>query len=250
MTDSGNISMEYEPETQTILGQYLNNRLRIGLQLTNLEIKFLDQNQKPIKTIELNGKTFEQGYGELRFVLASMGIDTLKLKTEQPYTLPSDSLVSGKFSVQNRKQLQIAADLRHNADIIISEYSSYIKDLEPVRIWPHHFDSGTYFSSARNKLGEVSGTIGLGWAIPDTMVDEPYFYLSFWSKEKINDFNPDPLPFGKWMLPNWNGAVLKHNQIVNEKNPEQQFQMVKHFFNSGLKVLTHFFKQIKYEPFN
>ncbi len=46
-------------------------------------------------------------------------------------------------------------------------------DLEtPIRIWPHHFDTGSFFM-----LNEAIG-IGIGMAIPDTMINDFYLYLS------------------------------------------------------------------------
>jgi len=41
-----------------------------------------------------------------------------------------------------------------------------------IRIWPHHFDSGAFFMATE----EVD--IGLGMAIPDSIINDFYFYVS------------------------------------------------------------------------
>ncbi len=57
---------------------------------------------------------------------------------------------------------------------------------------------GTFATIARDEKGASSKTIGLGRAIPNSMVPEPYFYLSFWSEKPLSiKENPFALPAGK-----------------------------------------------------
>jgi hypothetical protein len=122
--------------------------------------------------------------------------------------------------------------------LIINELAKLFNDVEPVRIWPHHFDTGTFATIARNEKGASSKTIGLGWAIPDSMVSEPYFYLSFWSENPINIENElEKLPAGKWMMPGWNGAVLGVSEIIQKETAEEQYSLVKEFFEVGIDTL-------------
>ncbi len=130
---------------------------------------------------------------------------------------------------------------RHNAELVMKEFAPTFSTVEPVRIWPHHFDTGTFATLVRNKKGETSKTIGLGWAIPDSMVEEPYFYLSFSSK-KSNDLSDElkELPEGKWMTPDWNGAVLPLSEILSQSTANQQYAGVKSFFKNGIdQLLKH-----------
>lgn len=70
------------------------------------------------------------------------------------------------------------------------------------------------------------------------MVPEPYFYLSFWSENPLDiENNPVKLPAGKWMLPDWNGAVLSVSEIFKKETAEEQYSLVKSFFETGIEIL-------------
>ena len=242
--DSSNINMQFITDTELLLGNKLANGLQIGLQLSTMEIQVLQKNSSVLNTIQLNNKTFEEAFEELKQILLNEGVDVSEIKTEQPYELPTQSLIDGKFSTSKKLAFVNNSILRHNAEVIINELIAYFNDAIPVRIWPHHFDTDSYFTAGKNQNGEVSQTIGLGWAIPDGMVNEPYFYLSFWSEKEIKNIaNLTPLDFGKWMTPNWNGAVLKHSEIINETSAENQYLRVKQFYNRGIEQLTQFLQK-------
>ncbi len=242
--DSSNINMQFIQDSELLLGNKLANGLQIGLQLSEMEIRILQSDETIINTIQLNNKTFEEAFEELKQILLNEGVDVSGIKMEQPYELPKQSLTDGKFSTTNKLAFANNSILRHNAETIITELIAYFNDAIPVRIWPHHFDTGTFFTVSKNSNGENSQTIGLGGAIPDDMVNEPYYYLSFWSEKEIKNIsNLTPLDFGKWMTPNWDGAVLKHSEIINETSAENQYLRVKQFYNSGIEQLMHILKK-------
>ena len=75
-------------------------------------------------------------------------------------------------------------------------------------------------------------------AIPDNMINEPYYYLSFWSENPIKGLEKfDALDAGRWMMPDWNGAVLKQSKILEVASEKGQYKLVKSFFNSGINIL-------------
>lgn len=236
--------MQFILEKEMLLGNKIENGIQVGLQLTKLEIHITKPNKRTISIIQLNGKSFEFAFAELRLILTNAGVDISKLKNEQPYSISSVFLEDGKFSNTNKSALAAVTGLRHNAEIVINELAAEFKNAIPVRIWPHHFDTGTIFATARNQAGEVSKTIGLGWALPDKMINEPYFYLSFWSEKELrNSTKLTPLKNGKWMTPKWKGAILKHSEIINETSAQKQHLLVKQFFSEGVSILTRYFKR-------
>ena len=237
--DGSNINMQFLPEKEMLLGNPHPDGWVVGVQLKKLAVQLLDQNRRVNVEILLDGKTFSDAFQEFKTKLKNNGIDISELKTKQPYELPVDSLKDGKyFSIKSVDAVNENIRYRQNAELIINEFATGFKDIEPIRIWPHHFDTGTFASLERNGKGEATKTIGLGWAIPDSMVSEPYYYLSFWSKIPINTGgNSGSLPAGKWMMPNWNGAVLKLSEIIQKETPEEQYNLVKSFFESGLNIL-------------
>ena len=75
------------------------------------------------------------------------------------------------------------------------------------------------------------------------MVNEPYYYLSFWSEKPLEVFgNIEALKDGKWMMPEWNGAILKHSEILKARSATGQYELVKSFYNSGIGILLDYFK--------
>lgn len=237
--DGSNINMQYLPEKEMLLGNSHPNGWVVGVHLKNQAVQVLNEKGIAKAEIFLEGKTFQEAFQEFKTALQNQGIDVSQLKTEQPYELPTGGLKEGKyFAIESDNAVSENIHYRHNAQLLISELDARFSDVESVRIWPHHFDTGTFATIARNEKGAASKTIGLGLAIPDSMVNEPYFYLSFWSENPLDiEYNPVKLPAGKWMIPDWNGAVLSVSEIIKKETAEEQFSLVKSFFEVGVSVL-------------
>ena len=239
--DDSNTNMEFIPETGMLVGNPLSNGLKLGLQLADLQLKVLDEVNRSLKTISLEGKTKKQGFAELKDSLYSLGIDITSFSDELHYEIPKHPLDEGAFfTVNNKACFTENLKYRYNARLILSEIASTIKNAEPVKIWPHHFDTGSFVSFAKNEKGAVSQTIGLGFAIPDSMVTEPYFYLSFWSEKTGKEPSFSPVDSGKWMMPVWNGAVLALSEILKQTSAKGQYNLVKTFYEQGISEIKEF----------
>lgn len=79
-----------------------------------------------------------------------------------------------------------------------------------IRVWPHHFDTGGYA-----KLPEYENVyIGFGLAIPDTVCEDHYFYISGYKDGEIMHTNQfDALSKGQWAEPAFTGAILSANKV-------------------------------------
>lgn len=236
--DGSNINMQYIPEKEMLIGNSHPDGWAVAVQLKNLTVQVLNERGIAKAEIFLEGKTFKEAFQEFKTAFQKQGIDVSELKTEQPYDLPTGGLKEGKFFKAGEQEATENIRYRQNARLIINELTTRFANVEPVRIWPHHFDTGTFATIEKNEKGAATKTIGLGLAIPDSMVPEPYFYLSFWSENAIDiDKNPVALPAGKWMLPDWSGAVLGVSEIIKEDTAEQQYHLVKDFFETGIDYL-------------
>ncbi len=244
--DDSNTNMEYIEENKWLLGNPMPNGMQVALYLPELKLFVLSDCGEIKKTISLNGKTKNAVFAELAQNLADLGIDVSNFKNELHYQIPEHPIANGGvFSTANSDELIENTKLRHNANIILNEIASEIENAEPVKIWPHHFDTGSFITVATNSKGEASQTIGIGYAIADSMVNEPYFYLSFWSDGLNEAPEFEPLPAGRWMMPQWNGAVLTLSDMLTESNAEAQHQMVKSFFEQGIKTAVDFLNRLK-----
>ena len=73
-----------------------------------------------------------------------------------------------------------------------------------IRIWPHHFDTGIYTA-----LPDTDNSVGLGLAIPDSVCDEHYLYVSGYNNEgQIVPTKLKELTKGSWSSEGYLGSVL------------------------------------------
>ena len=199
--DDSNTSMGYNSWRQSLIGEALPGNIRTALNLSDLSISFLHEDSVIQPVISLPGLDRNSVFSSLLQILNNMGVNTNNLKNELHYDLPEHKMLHGAaFTYDHPDLIQENIAYRHNAEYILNEVVSDFEDSEAIRIWPHHFDTGTLIPLAYNSKGELTQSAGLGWAIPDGMIDEPYYYLSIWSKDPIE--YPTRMPLikkGKWM---------------------------------------------------
>lgn len=243
--DDSNTNMHYDFDRKMLVGNELPDGLRISLHVTDLMICVLNDRFDCVRKISLEGKTKNQVFMELNDALKESGIDVSGFMNELHYEIPDHPLDNGAvFSENNPQYAQENAYYRHNAEIVMNEIVKADELAGQVKVWPHHFDTGTFIPVSHNEKGGVIQSIGIGWATPDGMVKEPYYYLSFWSENSDKSLEEMPtLAAGKWMIPNWSGAVLSHSEILKEKSPEKQRQVVESFFKTGINILSEYFKR-------
>lgn len=242
--DDSNTNMQYYSESDMLLGNPLANGYRLGLHLSDLELYMLDKDYFPTGRIPLIGKSRQQVFAELKQRLDESGIDASKLNDELHYEVPAHPVANGSaFEIKDIKLFKENALYRHNAEIVLNVIAADYPDAEPVHIWPHHYDTGTIIPLSYNDDGKLSRSLGLGWAIPDSMVNEPYYYLSLWSEQAVDNFKELPaLKSGEWITTGWTGGVLRLSEILQSPSAEVQYEKTKLFFQSGIEILTKHYK--------
>lgn len=236
--DDSNTSMEYDVDKEMLVGKPLPNGFRLALNLVELTIKVLNSSLKPVSSFSLVNKTKQQAFDELKTILAGLNVDVSALKPELHFEIPEHPLDKGAtFSVKDKTYFQENVRHRHNAGIILSEISKQFKKAAAVKVWPHHFDTGSYIPLAFNKKGEVMRSIGIGWAVADRMINEPYFFVSYWPPESANGFDTLPPPkVGAWLKGDWKGGVYKLSEFVNLP-AAIQYKRTRSFLTSGIEIL-------------
>jgi hypothetical protein len=80
-----------------------------------------------------------------------------------------------------------------------------------VRVWPHHFDSGAFYMANEN-LG-----IGLGMAIPDSMINDFYLYVSAYHGHSFVELSKKiEISKGTYYNQGWKGFALPLHGITKE----------------------------------
>ena len=110
-----------------------------------------------------------------------------------------------RFLLMSADQLQELRQLRALAQRTLSNFLETQHLQSEIRVWPHHFDTGAY-AIIDNELGKA---IGLGLAIPDTICQDHYFYISGYQDSKAVDVSGfGALQQGKWHSDSFTGAIL------------------------------------------
>ena len=237
--DDSNTNMQYLSDREWLIGNELPGGFRMVLQLSGLKLCIVDRVMNCRSEIPLAGLKKQQVFEQMKQSLAELNLDVKLLINELHYTLPDHELDrNATFSIGDMKSIQEITYYRHNAEIVIASMASHFEKAEPVRIWPHHFDTGTFIPLRYNANGGISRSIGLGWAMPDDMVNEPYYYLSFWSEDSIENFNALPnLEAGEWIKTGWHGGVARNSDILKISSASGQEAFVETFFQSGINLL-------------
>ncbi len=239
--DDSNTNMDYIPEMNALVGNTIAGGLRIGFQMADMVLFIADENFRRLHSITLAGKTKHEVFIRLKEELKQQGVNVDSLISEPHYEIPEHPLDKGAvFSINDRIFFEEMAAHRHNAQFILAALVHRYIGAAPIKVWPHHFDTGTIIPLAFDEEGEIMQSLGLGWAIPDSMVAEPYFYLSFWSAEPVEHLNRLPLlTHSEWITSGWQGGIMKLSEILKYATAEEQHGVARFFFETGINILLN-----------
>lgn len=155
-------------------------------------------------TLRLDGSTHEQTLNWLKEKTAKALIAmpyTYKFHYEPPYEI-SDNFT---FKLLNANKLAELTHLRIMAQLVLEQFLKANALDSEIRVWPHHFDTGAY--AYTNSKQETA--VGLGLAVPDSLISEHYFYISLYhNNAAISTDHLAALHEGQWLNTGFRGAVL------------------------------------------
>ncbi|GAB4039706.1 hypothetical protein [Spirosoma jeollabukense] len=216
--DDSQANMMWNSEQTRLEGQpfeYISQRIRLVIDLPTFSLQFLDANDNLLATFGVENKTPIETTAWWQTVIHDWGfnptkplnyqLDTAPIPLETQYTHPAG--------------LNTWADWRTVANQTLARLNKISGQTSSIRIWPHHFDTGIYYSIA-DELGQERAAIWAGYAIADRVSPEPYFYLSGYNRQHPIDFSKAiKLSTGYWLAgAEWQGACLPVSQIIE---PEQ-----------------------------
>ena len=153
-------------------------------------------------SLALKGKTHEQIVDWLRSTSEQLGFDKLYSYSFH-YDLPYSISPEKNFPELTREELLTLSGKRQVANSVSEQFAHHLGVDVDIRIWPHHFDTGGY-AVLENGIG-----VGWGMAIPDSVVDGMYFYISYYKDG--SSYLPKELTElsqGHWKREGFVGAVL------------------------------------------
>ena len=181
---------------------------KLGLNYENFALEWITQNGNKEHFL-LDGTTHKDIVDWI--YLTSLNNCIVKpynynLHYEIPYNTIEDTYQFQLTQQNELNQLIKNRDLAQSVILNVLQSNSY---KSPVRIWPHHFDTGAFFNIDDNL------SIGIGMAIPDTLVNEFYFYISGY-----NGHNPidiiNPTSHKNYYSNGWKGFALSISNLKEQ----------------------------------
>lgn len=241
--DDSQSNLEWLPGLNALAGQVIDGQFRAALRYLPFELLVLDDQNRIREGESIPNRTKEELFTWLRRSVTRVGGKGAEIRPIDHFQIADHAVEHGaKFPEIDSHLHYELINYRSNSDWVLNEVAGLYKDVTPVRTWPHHFDTGAVMTLAKDEAGNATQTIGIGWACPDEVVPEPYFYVNHWTKEENLDYEqlPDLDGAGKWHINDWKGAVLKNTDIIEHRQTEDQQQEVLKFFRSAIRATKTF----------
>ncbi len=231
--DDSHTNLYYDSSAERILGRWIDKspggRIILSFDLSDLNFVWLNEDLSSLHKIITEGKVYKSLENEIAGYLNSLGLDEKLFLRELHYKIPEYPFKNEPFRRSSYSGIEEWKYFRKLANEACEELLEYTQTEAETRIWPHHFDTGIY-TEAKPGMG-----IGFGLAMEDSMVGQPYFYLSGYSSgREIEYFELPRLTKGRWLVYNqWKGAILPLDQIPY-RNPIEALQIIFRFVKESI----------------
>lgn len=174
---------------------------KLCLDYPNFELKWI--RGEKTDSLSLDKKGHKEVVDWIKKVSQSLHPDKsyeYQLHYELPYAMsPND-----RFELLDSDEVIRLVQLRSLAQNVLSRVLEEENLNSDIRIWPHHFDTGAF-----SKLENSDVSVGLGLSIPDSLVNDHYFYISgYKGHESTGTSGFVPLCVGDWLTEDFKGAIL------------------------------------------
>ena len=223
--DDSHTNLGWNQESSSFIGHIIHNRARVGLDVSTLTLKVFGPSNLELAALSLSGKTKEEALTWLKQALQLKQINAEAMKPEMHYEIPEHETDNGKsFPEIAPELLEELARHRTLADQVCESISNKYKYASGPRTWPHHFDHGTYIPFKHDLEGSAIQSFSVGYAVADSIIDVPYFYVTQWKKDQEVDYSTAPkLAYGEWLPEKLKGAALRISLLgSSKKNTESR----------------------------
>ena len=237
--DESHPTMVWNAAQQKLIGRLTSGAVavRIAVDVAAMQLQFLDQNLNILHALDIVGQESDAIEKWLQSNIQIVGLEAKSL-AQMPYNdmppAPSD-----QFEASDLRTAQAWMAHRTNANWHLAHIRAELALESEINIWPHHFDTGVYFS-LKSQAAEGDKAIGIGWAVSDTIVPENYWYVYAWAAKKELAYDRlKPLSVGAWyMIPEgWKGAALPLSNITAIADAVAQKELVNTFLKESTTAL-------------
>ncbi|MFT5892154.1 MAG: hypothetical protein ACI9Y7_002264 [Dokdonia sp.] len=205
--DDSHTNLGFDPESGRMSTRPLSDS---GDTLSlNYNTFSLDWNSSTnVESIQLDGTSHKEILAWLtRLSQEKIGKSyTYSFHYDVPYSIADTTIFKMSDSVELTRLLQ----LRIRTQTILEQTLLENNIESEIRIWSHHFDTGAF--TALPNTSDIA--VGFGLAIPDTLSEEYYLYLSgYKGHDGISTQGFDSLTKGDWKDGDFKGAILPADHI-------------------------------------
>jgi len=207
--DDSHATLNWNSSKQRLESQLIDDEFQLCVSLSNFSLCW-SKNGKVISEQPANGKNKDHLLGWVKEQVSIAGLDAAKIHYIDHYEVPEHAVDTGRTFVKPSDEI-LNAWIAHrtNANEMMALINHAVGMDSDIRVWPHHFDTGTYYAFGNKKA------IGAGWAIGDSMSESPYLYIYPWHADESIDLSHAPsLDAGKWMTDRWIGAILPLSEMI------------------------------------
>lgn len=237
--DDSQSNMSWHSGLKALVGHLvpLQSSLRLALSYDPFELHFLNAADIPVASFAMAGQTLDTALEFIRTKVQATERTGQIVQYPNHYELPeSDYQKGAPFLLTDASTHLELSKHRHNAQHILEAFASRYEHASPVAIWPHHFDTGSLIAFAFDAEGGLTKSIGIGMAIPDSICDEMYYYVSPWWKGVTLNFDTlAALPgAGEWRTGQYNGALLPLSSVTAKSSAQEQLELVIAFLEQAI----------------
>ena len=204
-------------------------QIRLIIDMDAFALNFIDDRDNVLASFSPANRTPAHAMAWWKSQMQAWGIAEIRGLN---YQLANDS-VPAETVYEHPSGLADWAYWRTMANETLHTLTAWSGRNSEVRVWPHHFDTGVYYSLIDDS-GQERAAIWAGYAIADSVCAEPYYYLSGYSRSQVVDMGQAPaLKMGEWRNgPDWKGALLPVSSINNPAVVDDFFRESYRWVNS------------------
>jgi len=180
---------------------------KLGLNYQNFSLEWIQQNG--------NKESFHLDQSTHRKITVWISQTSISKGIQKPYNynlhyeLPYNEVTnSSRYELTSKQELNTLVNQRDLAQSVIGSILKSNEFDSAIRIWPHHFDTGAFV------IVNDSLSIGIGMAIPDTFINDFYFYISGYDgHDPVILESVDNLKCGNYYKNEWQGFAIPLNGL-------------------------------------
>lgn len=161
-------------------------KVKLVLRITDFCMLWIDAKEDTIQTASTVKKLQYEVEKQLEKGINEIGLDPDGFSNSMHYEIPEYSFLGQPFQMINKHQLDEWKAWRILGNEACEKVLRILDIDAPIRIWPHHFDTGIYVSASENL------SIGFGLAMDDEIAGAPYFYMTGYPSKGILSYEDLP----------------------------------------------------------